>query len=196
MNKFFKSTLTLLVFSAVAFAFTSCNDDDVIGLNSAAKYGKITVTLSGKRPDGETFTSKKEFKFMPEEGPESSEVEEAEGGYYFSVQRMHGATNNDHNNNQASLGLFSIDGQAQNGYFYVSTSVINTKDNTFFYVNESLEFTTDDITQYSYNKNTGKLRVKFEGVINDSYSTGNDLKLVVDIDVKVFEGLNSGWQDR
>lgn len=189
MNRIF-SAGSILAISAVSLVFTGCSDDDdrkIIGLNEAARYGKITVTLSGDRADGEAFSSKKEYKFMPEEGPAYSEVTEAGEGFLFNVQRMHGAANNDHNDNYAQISDFVGNDDSQSGTFYINTSIINRDDETYFYVEEEVFVTPDDVTQYSYDESNGKLKITFEVTIENSSSTGNDITLEVVVNVSVFE---------
>jgi hypothetical protein len=194
MNRLTKSAASVML-ALSTFAFFGCEDDapTVYGLNDAAQYGKITVTLEGTRPDGEDFTTKKTFRFMPEEGPEFSSVE-FDIDTYFYVQRHHGAVNQSHNDNYSG---FYLQTDAENtpigGNFFLYTSIIDEDDNTFFYLNEYINIDIEDISSFSYDEETGKVKFKYttevDGEVN---STGFDLTITVDASVTVFEGLNDG----
>lgn len=195
MNKLTKSAAgVMLALSTVTFF--SCEDDapKVYGLNGAAQYGKITVTLEGERPDGEDFKETKVFRYLPEENVGYSSVS-YDGDAYFYVQRQHGAVTNSHNDNYAALDFQSdADGEtAVNGEFYLYTSVIDDDDNVFFYLNDNFSINLDDITSFSYNEETGKFKLEFSTEIDgESNDTGNDLTVTVEVSVTVFEGLNGG----
>ena len=193
MNRLTKSAAGVML-AMSTLTFFSCEDDapKVYGLNDAAKYGKITVTFEGTRPDGEDFEKKMIYRFLPEEGLEASEVQE-DGDTYFYVQRMHGAVNNSHNDNYVGLYLEVEEETPAYIGFYTETSIVDEDDNTFFYLFEDFSFDPADITSYSYNEESGKLKVKFTTVLDgESNDTGFDLTITADVDVIVFEGLNSG----
>jgi|GEM_PF-1681354 len=193
MNRLTKSVASVLL-GMSALTFFSCSDDDsnVLGLNDAAQYGKITVKLDGTRPDGEDFTEEIVFRYMPEEGPQYSSVS-YDGDAYFFVQRHHGAVNESHNDNYAG---FNVQGDTEanefvNGSFYMYTSVIDDKDNVYFYMDESFTVDLADVTNFNYSDGTGKLKWSFTKEIDgESNSTGNDLTITVEANVNVFEGLN------
>ena len=196
MNRVTKSVASVML-AVSALTFFSCDDDstNVIGLNDAAQYGRITVKLEGKRPDGVDFTKKIEFRFMPEEGPQYSSIS-YDGNAYFFVQRHHGAVNESHNDNYAGFNLQAdVDTQTPvTGSFYMYTSVIDEDDNVYFYLND--EFTVDmaDVTNFNYSEGTGKLKYSFTTQLDaNSNSTGNDLTVTVEANVNVFEGLNGNF---
>lgn len=191
MNKLMKSTAGLLLAMSTA-AFFGCDDDTplVYGLNDAAKYGKITVTLEGTRPDGEDFTEKKEFRFLPEESVVYSSVG-FDGDAYFYVQRQHGAVTNSHNDNYAAFNFQANGDTPTGGYFYLYTSVIDDDDNVVFYLDEDFTINLDDITSFSYDEESGKVRLKFITELDAANNnTGFDLTITVDAGVTVFRQLN------
>lgn len=184
-----------MMLAVSTLTFFSCDDDapKVYGLNDAAKYGKITVTLQGERPDGEDFEETKVFRFLPEESVYYSSVGFDGDFAGFYVQRQHGAVTNSHNDNYAALSL-GADGDTPNGgSFELYTSVIDDDDNVVFYLNEYFELDLDDITSFSYDEESGKLKLKFTTELDgDSNNTGNDLTITVDVNATVFEQLNGG----
>lgn len=196
MNRLTKSVASVLL-GVSALTFFSCSDDDsnVLGLNDAAQYGKITVKLDGTRPDGEDFTKEIVFRYMPEEGPQYSSVS-YDGDAYFFVQRHHGAVNESHNDNYAGFNL-QADTETDtpaNGSFYMYTSVIDDKDNVYFYLDENFTIDMADVTNFNYSEGTGKLKFSFTTELDsESNSTGNDLTITVEANVNVFEGLNGGF---
>lgn len=187
MNKLIKSaaSLALVMF---AFGFVSCDDDDVkvLGLNKAARYGNIRVTFEGTRPDGESFEATKNFKFMAEDGPYSSEVEFDGSFMEFDITRWYGAVDDYNNYNYANLELEVDNDEVDDTEFFVATSIISTSDNTFFYINDYFYPTAEEITDYSFNEDTGKLKYKFTTTSTDN-TTGFDLTITVEVDVTVFE---------
>jgi hypothetical protein len=188
MNRLIKSAASLALVT-FAFGFVSCDDDDVkvLGLNKAAQYGNIKVTFEGTRPDGEPFEASKNFKYMAEDGPYSSEVE-FDDLLEFNVTRWYGAVDDYSNYNYADLELEVNNGDVEDTEFYVTTSIISTSDNTFFYIDDYFYPTGDDITDYSFNEDTGKLKYKFTTTSSEN-STGSDLTITVEVDVTVFENI-------
>lgn len=191
MNKLIKSAG--LILALFAFSFSSCKDDDpkVLGLNSAAKYGNIKIVLEGTRPDGQSFTTTKNFKFMAEDGPYNSEVDlNFEGDYDFFVRRWNGAVDNYYNDNYADLRL-SVNkesGEMNSAQFYLITSVINTDDNTYFYLDDFFYPTRGETTEYSFNEDTGKLKYSFTTTSTENDS-GYELMITVDVNVTVFRNI-------
>ena len=193
MNRLTKSAAGLMLAMSTLTIF-SCDDEapKVYGLNDAAQYGKITVTLEGTRPDGEDFTEKKVYRFLPEENVGYSSVQ-FDGNEYFYVQRQHGAVTNSHNDNYAAFN-FEGDGDTPvSGFFYLYTSVIDDDDNVVFYLDENFSLEMEDVDSFSYDEETGKLKLKFTTELDgESNNTGNDLTITVDASVSVFEQLNGG----
>lgn len=198
MNRLTKSVASVML-AVSALTFLSCDDDEsnIIGLNDAAQYGRITVTLEGTRPDNVAFSEKIAFRFMPEEGPAYSRVS-FDGDAYFFVQRHHGAVNESHNDNYAGFYL-QANTETQtptSGSFYLYTSVIDDDDNVYFYLNDEFTVNVEDITNFNYSEGTGKLKYSFTTVLDaNSNSTGHELTVTVEANVNVFQGLNGGGGD-
>lgn len=193
INKIIKPAAVLLI---ACVAFTGCDkESDVIGLNDAAKYGNIKVTLEGTQPDGEAYKVTKNFRFASSSAPATGSVvytnKDGDVTYRdFYVTRFFGAINASYEGegNLADFSLYveEIDGETsfEGGDFYLQTSIV-TDDKQFFYVSEY--FNMDNVTGYKYNEESGKLSFKFTSSMEDNFS--NELTLTAEVNVTVFRHL-------
>lgn len=198
MNRFTKSVASVML-GMSALTFFSCSDDDsnVIGLNDAAQYGKITVTLEGTRGDGVEFNTKKTFRFLPAGDASYSSVG-YDGDAYFTVLRSISAVElGGESNNYAAIELQANTetNTAENAWFYLNTSIIDDDDNVYFDINDSFSVDMADVDNFNYSEGTGKLKFSFTTTLDgESNDTGNELTVTVDINVNVFEYVNGGFQ--
>lgn len=195
MNRLFKSAASAL-FAMSALALLSCDDEtDIIGLNDAAKYGYIKVTLEGTDPNGDDFEVTKNFKFAPSGTPQysSSVYTYDDDGFYqrFDVTRYLGPLNAGGEGSDSYADLYMVHESTTPDYetaeLYIRTT-ITTDDKEFFTLNEYIYFDAEDVTSYSYNPETGKLSLKFSTQIESS--TTGIVTVTVNINVTVFENLN------
>jgi hypothetical protein len=189
MKIFNQSILLLAGLSLVLFG---CGEDDkVIGLNSATKYGSISITMEGTRLDGEAFKATKVFKFMPEEGPDNSSVFFDGAAASFYVQRQHGAVGNSHNDNLIQVYFYTSSDVPTQANISFNTSIL-ASDDVFFYVYDAITIGPENITAYSYNEDTGKLKFSFKGTVPAiSSSTDHDLSIKGTVSVTVFENVGN-----
>lgn len=190
MNRLIKSAASAL-FAMSTLALLSCEDDsDIIGLNDAAKYGYIKVTLEGEDPNGEDFEVTRNFKFAPSGAPEnsSSVYTYDDDGYYqeFDVRRFLGPINGG-DNDYADLYLYheNTTPDFESAQLYIQT-VITTKDKQFFGFSRNVNFDAEDVTDYKYNADTGKLSLKFKTEVSTSHG---QVAVTATINVTVFENL-------
>ncbi len=198
MNKLMKSAAGLML-ACAAFTFSSCDDDsDIIGLNDAAKYGFIKVTVEGTRPDGEEYTLTRTYKFASSTGPEYSSTVNTgqDGDIYrnFDVVRYAGAINesNEGDGNYTYLQIYTQEGDEifTNANFRLNTPV-TTDDKEYFYIYEYIEVDNEDVTNYQYNEETGKLSYKFKKELTaDQSNSGYPLTITVNANVTVFERID------
>lgn len=193
MNRILKFAAAGLI---ACVGFTGCNDDDdIIGLNDAAKYGYIKVTIEGTRPDGEAYEVTKNFRFAASTAPSNGSAVWIYSDTYkeFYVQRFFGALNesSDGEENRAELYWY-VDEDGGDPNFVESglrleTSVV-TDDKKFFFINQNFYIENNDqVTSYKYNEETGKLSVKFTAASLDNF--GNDILATVTVNVTVFKGM-------
>lgn len=190
MNRLIKSAASAL-FAMSTLALLSCEDDsDVIGLNDAAKYGYIKVTLEGEDPNGEDFEVTRNFKFAPSGTPRytSSVYTYDDDGYYqeFDVTRYLGPINGQ-SNDYADLYMYheSTTPDFESAELYIQT-VITTKNKEFFSFSRSVNFDAEDVTDYKYNPDTGKLSLKFKTEVS---TFNGPVTVTATINVTVFEDL-------
>lgn len=195
MNKLLMKSVLPLVLLVSSFAFFSCEDDEnVIGLDESAKYGNIKLTFEGERPDGEDFKETVNFRFMPSNGPQGSSTVEDDGDTYhsFDVMRLYNPFESG-DENYAYLELnanTSEDEPTFNGSLdYVTTFI--TDDEAFFEWGDDFSLSTEDITEYSYNEDNGKLTVKFN--VMTSGPNGQSMEITGEVKVTVFRQLYSDF---
>jgi len=182
-------------------AFFSCEDDDVIGLDDATKYGFVKVTIEGEDPEGNDFKTTQNFKFFPSGAPYGSSsvrTYDDDGFYrYFDVERYKSPFD-DGDDSSVYLDL-----EMQNeedpflsyGYFQLETAV-TTKDNKFFALFEYINISEEDITSYKYNPETGKLNVVIEKELtNEQTNLGTNLTFTITVNVKVFENIGNDFEN-
>lgn len=198
MNRLTKSVASVML-AVSALTFFSCDDDEsnIIGLNDAAQYGRITVTLEGTRGDGQEFTDKKTFRFLPAGDPSFSSVG-YDGDAYFNILRSLSAVElGNESSNYAAIELQADTetNTATNAWFYLNTSIIDDDDNVYFDINDSFSVDMADVDNFNYSEGTGKLKFKFTSTLDgESNDTGNELTVTVEVNVNVFEYVNGGFQ--
>ncbi len=201
MNKLIKTAAALLL---VSFAFSSCEDDsNAIGLNDATKYGFIKVTLEGFRPDGEAYEVTKNFRFASSTGPYGSssvDTDENEGFTYryFNVERFMGAINESGEGEENFVQFYGYVNEGNDpldepdfteSSLYIE-SAVTTSDKQYFYINEYINIATEDVTNYQYNEETGKLSFKFTKTLTANESdSGFPLTVTVNVNATVFENM-------
>ncbi len=190
MNKLTKSVAGLML-ALSAFSFSSCDDDEkVIGLDDSAKYGNIKLKFDGERPDGEDFTETVNFRFLPANGPDGSSTVSEDGDTYHSFEV--GRLLNPFESNEDNYAFLSLSANTEddeptfNGSIEFSTVFISD-DETYFSYGREVSFSTDDITQYEYNEDNGKLTVKFE--VETTGPNGDDMTITGEVRVTVFQEL-------
>lgn len=191
MNRILKFAAAGLI---ACVGFTGCNDDDdIIGLNDAAKYGYIKVTIEGTRPDGEEYEVTKNFRFAASAAPAEGSTAWIYSGNdkEFYVKRFFGAINETSDGEQNAAELYwYVYGEDPNfveSGLRIETSVI-TDDKKFFFINQNFYIENNDqVTSYKYNEETGKLSVKFTAASIDNF--GNDILATVTVNVTVFKGM-------
>jgi hypothetical protein len=171
-----------------------------VGFDDAVKYGDITVTFDGKRPDGVAFTKTLDFKFASSNLDYSSIDATDPNNQYSELRRFLSLDNTDNYNGNDDDNVYiefnnSIVDGVTTPYIYLDLhSYITTDDFKYFrltgyyYNGDGSNFTNFSVTDYSYNASTGKLFYKFSFTGDHNYnSTGYDLKISGTVNVTVFQ---------
>ncbi|MBT1686755.1 collagen-like protein [Dawidia soli] len=213
---------TMLLVALAAYVFTGCAEDgdpgpageqgeaggkgengkdgeDGVGFEEATRYGNVTLSLEGHRPDAEAFKKDLDFKFTPVgvNGFTTSSVVYTEGtDRIFTVRRFYSSVAQDFQDNQVTINLYvsyDDDKPVVTGVdFYVRT-VITTDDYKFFVLQDSYsQFATSGDKEYTYDPATGNLELKLSFTVPGDFEfnpTGHDLNVMATVKVKVFESV-------
>lgn len=167
-------------------------DQGVAGIEEAASFGNIEITVTGTRPDGEAYTQMLDFLYLPEnDGIYGSSFYEWDGGIDFNITRsfktqFSNAGRSDEDN------TISISFGVEEGVIvypqiaYNATIIDELK--TFRIWHEIYSEDQDiEITNYSFNKETGKLTFNF----SFSYVDYDDNEVTISgvVDVFVVENI-------
>lgn len=181
---------------ALSICLLSCKDgDNGPGFNEAVKYGDIKVIFSGKRPtDSVNFSSTIDFKYgLASNTPyyySSVTTNTDTGVKTINIARYFSGISEHHNENYFALQLEVTNGAITD--YSISTNTTISTDSKFFGISE-YAYKSDDvasISDFSYNTETGNLKLKFTWTEPASGSTSYDLKMEGVVNVTVLEALN------
>lgn len=216
--------ITMLMVALAAYVFTGCAEDgdpgvtgeqgepgkngengkdgeNGVGFEEATQYGNITLSLDGRRPDGEAFKKDLDFKFTPvgvSGLTSSSVVDTEENTRIFTIRRFYSTVAEGLQDNQVTLNLFvsyeSDQPQITRVDFYVRT-VVTTDDFKFFILTDDYgHFAYEGEKKYTFDPVTGDLDLQLSFTVPGDYEfngTGHDLTVVSTVKVKVFERISS-----
>lgn len=152
-------------------------DKGVAGSEEAASFGNIELTITGTRQDGETYSQVLDFRYVPEEsGVYASSYYEYEEELYFHIRRefknqiVNSGRPNASISNSLELDFENVGGEVYINSFYLDATIID--DLKIFGIWYDYNNEDDDlaITNYNFNKETGKLTFNF----SFSYTDYND----------------------
>jgi len=176
--------------------------DDGIGLEDELKYGSITVTYTGTRPDEVAFTKTIMYKFAPIGADGLMEysgtvVNGETGADEYNVMRFLGSVDDVYQENYIHLNLNRAVGEGDAIVYSFNDfevySNITTDDFKFFVINDDFSTYASEagITGFSYNAATGALKFASEfTVIGADNDTGFDMMVSATVDVKVFQNIS------
>jgi len=182
---------------ALSICLISCKDgDNGPGFSEAVKYGDIKVIFSGKRPaDSVNFSSTIDYKYgLASNTPYSysSVVTDANTGVKsITIARYFSGISEHRNQNYFGLQLEVTHDTITN--YTISTNTDISTDSKFFGISEYTYKSNEvsSISDFSYNTETGKLKLKFTWTQPASSSTSHDLKMEGVVNVTVLEALNN-----
>jgi hypothetical protein len=211
-----KKLLLNSLFAILAVGFAACEGDqgevgpkgdtgttgntgaNGTGFDELTQYGNIEVTFSGTRFDDVSFKDTVNFLYMPSSGVADNSsfyrYNDTDLEFYLSRENKGpvktGRTNGGDYKNNVWLRLEkNSDGVSMNELgFY--TDILTSDFKTF-----EIDYSTNweegfdvDITDYSYDAATGKLKFNFTYTIPDIHNgTGHDITVTGKVDVTVFE---------
>ncbi len=173
-----------------------------VGFDELSKFGAITLSLEGTRPDGVAFTKTDIFKFIGLEDVDFLNtvfIDTDNSLLEFDVVRFLSTPDNEFQGSDLEVFVEVTNPGEQNQDILIFTDIIDYAiigdDLSFFEFSDSFE--TDDagvsnvsITNFNFNNETNAFTISFSFDVDAaSNSTGNDLSVSVEIDVIVFEDI-------
>ncbi|HEY8938426.1 MAG TPA: hypothetical protein VIM65_24570 [Cyclobacteriaceae bacterium] len=196
MIRYSKNVASIAIL-ALSICLISCKDgDNGPGFNEAVKYGDIKVIFSGRRPvDSVNFSSTIDYKYgLASNTPyyySSVTIDTTTDVKSITIARYFSGISEHRNQNYFALQLEVTNDTISN--YYIETNTTISTDSKFFGVNEDT-YKSDEvssISDFSYNTETGKLKLKFTWTQPTSNSTSYDLKMEGVVNVTVLEALNN-----
>ncbi len=172
------------------------NGANGIGFDDLVKYGNITLTLEGTRPDNdEAFTDTSDFKFI-QSGDDNWFYEE-EDYIEFEFDRFLDVPSSSRQAPSVNLTLEISNLGEENQELELDTNINNypviLDDLSYFnlygnYSNGSTGVSNLDITNYTFDEATNNLIFSFSfDVAGANNATGKDLKISGEVNVIVFK---------
>ena len=169
-----------------------------VGFDELAKYGNITLTLEGTRPDNdEAFTDTLEFNFY--QTGYNNWINTEEGYIEFDFTRFLDVPNSNYQGSSLNLNLEISNPGEENQEIELHTDINNyplvLDDLSYFnirgnYYKSSSETSNFSITNYTFDEATNNLSFSFSFDIDGSDNdTGNDLIVSGEVNVIVFKNI-------
>ncbi|MBT1686752.1 hypothetical protein [Dawidia soli] len=182
--------------------------DDGVGLEDELKYGSITVTYTGTRPDEVAFTKTITYKFAPIGANDlieysGSGINEETGADQYRVMRFLGSVDDVYQENYINLRLNRAVGEGDAIVYSFNDfevySNITTDDFKYFIINGEFNSYASEagVTGFSYDPATGALKFASEFTVpGENNDTGFDLNVSTTVDAKVFQNIGqSGGEE-
>ncbi len=177
------------------------NGQNGVAFDELAKFGGITLTLEGTRPDNVPFTKTDVFKFTGVEDIDfDNDVEIEENSIEFSITRTLSAPDNDFLGSEMNVFVvFTNPGEANETIefeFFVEDYTMIFDDLTYFgfsgdFTNDQTGVTNFNITNFNFNNQTNAVTFSFSFTVDAANNdTGNDLTISGEVDVIVVEDID------
>lgn len=174
---------------------------DGLGFDENTKFGSITVTLEGTRPDNQSFADTEIFRFVPLSPdflPIGNTVTTNESDLQFNVGRFLSAPDDAFQSASILLRLIVSDPGETNQIVDLDLLIENyavvSEDFTFFDVTNTINVVDDNtvnnavVTNFSFNEETNALTFSFTADIPaELNTTGNDISVSGEVDVIVLK---------
>ncbi len=208
MKNFLKNSTKVIALVIAYFFITSCDGEDGKdgeGFSELTKYGSISMSLDGTRPDGLPFTNSEVFRFTP-----VNDIDDYNSMYRsgddldFYIGRFLSAPDDTVQETYVEFELKVIDAglptETVTLYdFEIYEYAVIADDLTYFVMDDyfrlydpiSWGISNISVTNYSFDDTTNRLRFDYsfvvDGVNNDS---DNELTITGTVDVLVLEEIN------
>ncbi|TYP76047.1 collagen-like protein [Aquimarina intermedia] len=179
------------------------NGENGEGFDDLVKYGNITVSLEGNRPDGEAFIKEEDFRFTAVEGSDIqgfNSIVKNPSSFNFSVVRFLSAPDDVFQESWAEINLtVNNPGEATESLdldFQLLNYAVITEDNKYFTMSDFFSETSTGVTNftvsdYAFNEETNNLTLTYSlDVAAANNDTGNDLSISGTVDVIVLERIS------
>ncbi len=177
------------------------NGQNGVGFDELAKFGSITLTLEGTRPDNIPFTKTDEFKFTAVEDIDRfNNVAIEENSLEFSIERTLSAPDDDFQGSEIEIFLVLTNpGEANETIefdLFVDDYTMIFDDLTYFgfrddFTNDQIGVTNFSITNFNFNNETNAVTFSFSFNVDAANNdTGHDLTISGEVDVVVVEDID------
>lgn len=208
MKKFLKNSTKIIALVIASFFITSCDGEDGKdgeGFSELTKYGSISMSLDGTRPDGLPFTNSEVFKFTS-----VAYVDDYNSMYRsgddldFYVARFLSAPDDTYQETYVEFELNVTDAGLPTETvtlhdFDIQEYAVISDDYTYFLLNDYFRLydpitygiSNVSVTNYSFNDTTNRLRFDYSFVVNGSNNdSDNELTITGTVDVNVLEDID------
>jgi len=173
---------------------------DGLGFDENTKFGSITVTLEGTRPDNQSFADTEIFRFVPLSPdflPIGNTVTTNESNLQFNVGRFLSAPDDAFQSANVLLRFIADPGETNQIVdldLLIENYAVVSEDFTFFDVTNTINVVDDNtvnnavVTNFSFNEETNALTFSFTADIPaELNTTGNDISVSGEVDVIVLK---------
>lgn len=169
-----------------------------VGFDELAKFGAITLTLEGTRPDNVAFSKTEVFKFTAvEDIDRENTVTINDNSLFFHIERFLSTPDDEFQDSELDIELTVSNPGEQNEAFEflleITDYTIIYEDLTFFgfddsFTNDNPEVSNFSITDFNFNDDTNVLTFSFAfEVARIGNDTGNDLSVSGEVNVIVLD---------
>ena len=206
-NLFKKLTKVTAIVIATSFAVGCSGEDgrDGVGFADLTKYGSISISLDGTRPDDTPFTKSEVFKFTP-----TNDVDDYNSMYRsgdnleFYVGRFLSAPDDTYQETYLEFYLdvtdaglatesISLENFAVNDYAVIADDFTYFRLSDYYRLYDPITYGISNltVTNYSFNDTTNRLRFDYSFVVDGANNdSNNELTITGTVNVVVLEDID------
>lgn len=208
MKNFLKNSTKVIALVIASFFITSCDGEDGKdgeGFSELTKYGSISMSLDGTRPDGLPFTNSEVFRFTPVNYIDDyNSMYRSGDDLDFYIGRFLSAPDDTMQETYVEFELNVTDAglptETVTLYdFEIYEYAVIADDLTYFEMDDyyglynavSYGISNISVTNYSFNDTTNRLRFDYSFVVDGSNNdSDNELTITGTVDVNVLEDID------